>query len=136
MSLKKAPLSLAELVGVRLSFSVTQFFRFAPAMGFTILVTIVFIADVKFVVAAFQLPCKQQRYDAKRYCNVDSDVRIATFSSSKTMLIQTFLFGNSVSSYLLCAKLENGQRNSNFFLLSGTISPLCPPLNLFATFPG
>jgi len=79
MSLKKAPLSLAELVGVRLSFSVTQFFRFAPAMGFTISVTIVFIADVKFVVAAFQLPCKQQRYDAKRYCNVDSDVRIATF---------------------------------------------------------
>ena len=92
MSLKKAPLSLAELVGVRLSFSVTQFFRFAPAMGFTILVTIVFIADVKFVVAAFQLPCKQQRYDAKRNCKVDSDVRIATFCLFKDNVDSNFSF--------------------------------------------
>jgi len=56
-------------------------------------------------------------------------------ASFETMLIQTFLFECYLSSHLLCIKPENGQRISNFFLLSGTISQLCPPLNLSETFP-
>ena len=75
----KSPAFVAGLVGVDLSFFDAQVFRFAPALGFAILVRIVFIATVKFVVVAFQLPCKQQRHAVTSSCNVDFDVRIATF---------------------------------------------------------
>jgi hypothetical protein len=52
------------------------------------------------------------------------------------MLIQTFLFVNNVPSLLLCTKLENGQRNSNIFFVSGTIQALCPQPKSLEIFQG